>query len=212
MTDAIEVLASANNIIGGPLAGQGNVILGTNVESALAQVPEQQRGPGQLHRHQCRHCRTRRGNAITTDNSASNNTIGGPAAGAGNLISGAGTESSCRMAHQLHDQGNKIGTDITGTLAIPNGNNGIVATTPALGTIIGGTAAGAGNIVATAAATASISRPELSNPWQFDFGTPASASRSTSPLPNDLGDADTGANNFQNYPVLSTASANGETY
>jgi hypothetical protein len=44
-------------------------------------------------------------------------------------------------------QGNKIGTDITGALALGNTDTGVLFTT-AIGSLFGGTGAGQGNIVA----------------------------------------------------------------
>ncbi len=94
------------------------------------------------------------------------NTIGGAAPGAGNVISGnigtgleiAGSNPEVTPANLLGDiiQGNLIGTDATGTVAIPNGFNGIWLTTSTvdnIGTvnpmnnIIGGTNPGEANVI-----------------------------------------------------------------
>ena len=72
-------------------------------------------------------------------------TIGGTTPAARNVISGNlayGIEA--RNAGALI-QGNLIGTDLTGTQAVPNGFG--IATANASGTTIGGTTAGAGNII-----------------------------------------------------------------
>jgi uncharacterized repeat protein (TIGR01451 family) len=78
---------------------------------------------------------------------SSNCQIGGTAAGAGNLISGNGgsglTINSVSTGNQV--QGNFIGTDAGGTLAIGNTNAGILIATS--GTTIGGTAAGSRNLI-----------------------------------------------------------------
>ncbi len=82
-------------------------------------------------------------------------TIGGTATGAGNLISGnlgygvTITISQITGVTPTGDvvQGNQIGTDITGTVALPD-NGGVDITDSADDNTIGGTAAGAGNIIA----------------------------------------------------------------
>ena len=82
---------------------------------------------------------------------ANNNTIGGTAAGAGNLISGfwgygvyisdAGTAGNLV-------QGNIIGADLTGTNALGNGYANLLLQLGATNNVIGGTGAGAGNVIA----------------------------------------------------------------
>jgi uncharacterized repeat protein (TIGR01451 family) len=72
-------------------------------------------------------------------------TIGGTVLGARNVISGnSGNGIDANHGAGLI-QGNLIGTDLTATLAVPNGNNGIMV--DGENTTIGGTAAGAGNII-----------------------------------------------------------------
>jgi hypothetical protein len=74
------------------------------------------------------------------------NQIGGTEPGAGNLISGNGGAGVMLEAAGLV-QGNYIGTDVTGTLALSN-TWGVSTEGTALGTtLIGGTEAGAGNLI-----------------------------------------------------------------
>jgi len=80
---------------------------------------------------------------------ASGTTIGGTAAGAGNVISGnsmAGADGTGLDLTGDHDlvQGNRVGTDAGGTSAVANAVGMILHVT---NSTIGGTAAGAGNIV-----------------------------------------------------------------
>jgi titin len=83
---------------------------------------------------------------------ASYNSIGGTAAGAGNLISGnggngvaiLGSEGLAAAANLL--QGNSIGTDVTGTRRLNNAQDGI-ALSGTQGNVIGGAAIGARNLV-----------------------------------------------------------------
>ncbi len=80
---------------------------------------------------------------------SSDNTIGGAAAGEGNLISknnGNGIELGFSSNDNLVE-GNDIGTDETGTVALGNLNNGIEVDSGNSSNTIGGTSSGAGNLV-----------------------------------------------------------------
>ena len=88
---------------------------------------------------------------VDINTGASGNTVGGTAKGAGNLISGngvAGVDIQSFFQLQSTDnvvQGNYIGTDVYGTASLPNGWDGVWVN--ANNNIIGGTAAGAGNLI-----------------------------------------------------------------
>ncbi len=79
-------------------------------------------------------------------------TIGGTAAGAGNIIAGnTSSASSGGIAVTLSPvliQGNYIGTDVTGSLALGNSTGVLINGTGPNGTIIGGTVTGARNLIA----------------------------------------------------------------
>jgi titin len=80
--------------------------------------------------------------------SASDNTVGGTAAGSGNLISG-NTGPGVQIDNTASGNvvaGNQIGTDSTGEVALAN-SNGVLIEIGATDNTVGGTAAGAGNLI-----------------------------------------------------------------
>lgn len=156
-----------------------------------------------------------RGNGIGIGaNVGGNSIIGGTTAGAGNLISGnTGDGIIAGFTSNLIVRRNFIGTDASGTTALGNGGDGIDISAGGGGDQIGGTNAGDGNTIAF----------NLEDGVQIDdVGvTPANHSILGNSIysngglginlsidgvtPNDAGDADTGANNRQNYPVINAA-------
>ena len=78
--------------------------------------------------------------------SGANNTIGGTTSGAGNLISGKTTYGIPISGSDNLVEDNRIGTDITGTVALGNGSVGVIISGGANNTI-GGTAAAARNLI-----------------------------------------------------------------
>ncbi len=112
--------------------------------------------------------------------------------------------------------GNYIGTDSTGTIDLGNDGSGIflLRSKDTNNTIVGGTAPGEGNIIANNKGSGieiigNIGSHTIQGNKIFNnkalgidlIGT-------TGVTPNDLGDADTGSNNLQNYPVLTSVSSN----
>lgn len=118
-------------------------------------------------------------------------------------------------------QGNLIGTDATGQTAVTN-LEGIRVLPDSTGdifptaTIIGGLAPGQANTVAFSRNTG-ITIPvaatgvTISGNSIFDNGLLGIDLGSAGPTPNDPADADTGANNLQNFPVLSSAAITGDS-
>jgi len=83
-------------------------------------------------------------------NGATNNTIGGTASGAGNVLSGnpaSGVAVSGSGSSGNVIAGNFIGLNATGTTAVPNAFAGVTIFGGATSNIIGGTVSGAGNVI-----------------------------------------------------------------
>ena len=121
--DIEEVEVTRGNIV------QGNYI-GTDVSGAAA-LPNAGAGVG-------------------IDSGASNTLIGGADEGAGNLISGNdfdGVSIGDSGTTGTVVQGNFIGTDASGTAALPNGADGVRILGGASHTLIGGTEDGARNVI-----------------------------------------------------------------
>ncbi len=145
--------------------------------------------------------------------SGSGNTIGGTTAGARNVISknyeGLEINTSSNVV-----QGNYVGTDAGGTLNRGNrSDDGVEIQGSSTGNVVGGTAVGAGNVIAfNALAGVKVvngsSHSVLGNSIFSNTGLGIDLGAS-GVLANDSGDADTGANNGQNYPVLTKAVTTG---
>ena len=213
-------IIAAGNIIGGTGSGARNVISG-NESNGVGIVGGMSTGNQIL------------GNFIWTDVSgaaalgnrfpavsifnAADNTIGGTSPGAGNVVSGNDSEgiliNGVGAVGNLV-QGNSIGTDVTGTASLGNVFQGVDIRDNASDNTIGGTAEGAGNTIAfnggigvlAVSGTGNgilgnsiFSNTQLGIDLELDGVTP-----------NDVGDGDTGANNLQNFHVL-TAAVSGST-
>jgi len=149
--------------------------------------------------------------------SPTNNTVGGIVAGAGNVISGNGNIGitiSVAGTTGNRVEGNFIGTNAAGTAAIGN-FRGIDIGASASGNFIGGTPAGAANRIAynldagvTLVAAAGTGNQISSNEIYLNGALGIDLSDNGVTL-NDVGDGDGGANNLQNFPVLSAAMSNG---
>jgi CSLREA domain-containing protein len=153
--------------------------------------------------------------------SASNNAIGGTTAGAGNVISG-NNNSGVVVAETKNNAvlGNRIGTTASGAGDLGNSFAGVVLQS-ATGTSVGdGTCAGANTIAFNGGVFSSIDGVEvlgsgsagnsiLSNSIFSNAGLGIDLvggfEDSSQATANDPGDIDSGPNNLQNKPVISSA-------
>jgi len=150
------------------------------------------------------------GDGVLIQAGAASNRIGGVTAGERNIISGNSLYGiTIDAASNNLVQGNYIGADVNGANL---GNNfyGVEATNGSNNNTIGGTAAGAGNRIAfNGSGGVYISFTSTNNLVSQNavfsntsLGIDLNGNGVTA---NDAGDGDTGGNNFQNYPVLSSA-------
>ena len=144
---------------------------------------------------------------------SSNNLIGGSVPGAGNLISGShfnGIHLNLTNAVNNIIQGNLIGTDVTGTNAIPNQFHGIQVISARFN-LIGGTNAGEGNVIGFSGQDGVYVQSGTNNAIRcnaiFNNGDQAIDLSPSGVTVNDANDADTGANQLQNFPLLTAATA-----
>jgi uncharacterized repeat protein (TIGR01451 family) len=151
---------------------------------------------------------------VQATTASANNTFGGTAPGARNLVSANGMHGfQIRQTGTDGNliQGNLIGTQIDGTTPLPNQGLGVLIENTANNNSVGGTASSAGNVISFNAGSgvtvvggtgnailgnAIFASEALGIDLGFDGVTP-----------NDPGDGDTGANNLQNFPVLTAANS-----
>jgi hypothetical protein len=218
MIDDLNISSSKNNTIGGTDPGAGNVIYGPRSAVVFGQANIITTDSNVL-----------QGNRIGTDATGtialggeygvagSNtgdgtvNTIGGTAAGAGNVISGSGIGILFQGNGTFITQGNLIGTDPTGTQPVGNGIGACISFPP--GSLIGGINPGEGNVVAfnlngivvgSGATGWTIRGNSIYSNSGIGIWLNGRCDMAGTPTPNDLGDADSGGNNIQNYPVVSS--------
>jgi hypothetical protein len=220
---AIDVEQGNGVIIGGSASGAGNVINAASSGIVIGGV--------------CFNCVTSttvEGNLIGIDATGTvafsalflgvnigqsvNTTIGGNIPGAGNVINARGDGIFIGSVTGIVIQGNKIGTDITGTMPLGNGNAGIdvgvLSGASTTSGTIGGTGAGEGNIIAFNG-TNGVEIGSGNTGWSIlgnsvfsnaGLGIDLNADGVTL---NDTGDGDTGGNNLQNFPVIASVSSSG---
>ncbi len=216
----IELRQATNALIGGTSPGARNCISGNNYNGVSLFNGSGSVVAGNFIGVDVSGTQPLGNGAYGVDIEATHVTLGGTAAGAGNVISansGIGLVLGSSSAPLFSTvQGNFIGTDLTGTLDLGNADRGIHAGAP--DNVIGGTGPGEGNIIAHTHITGSFQtgvgvyvpaspRTTIRGNSIFDnegVGIDNMASGSPDGVtPNDAGDGDTGGNNLQNFPLLS---------
>jgi hypothetical protein len=227
---------SSFNTLGGTAAGSRNIVSGNNVSSQGGVFV----GAGSSNN-------LVQGNFIGTDITgtralgnagdgvyiigAINNTIGGQTTTAGNLISG----NSHNGVHILNAvnffgytgpstgnvvQGNFIGTDVTGAVALGNAGDGVQIEGGASNNTIGGTTAAAGNTIAFNTGAGVVVGASASDSSTIGNTIRANSIFSNGGLGIDLGNdgvtpngmgAGIGPNDFLNFPVLVHATPGNST-
>jgi titin len=147
------------------------------------------------------------------DNSPSNATIGGTAAGAGNVISANGEFGvwiSGSGTSGVLVQGNVIGTDVTGSVNLGNTWSGVQINAGASNNTIGGTTAAAGNVIAANRGAGvwvidnSVDNQITANRIFANTGLRIALGNSSSPNPSHGNMPAAGPNNLLNAPVITS--------
>jgi hypothetical protein len=225
MLDDVVISSTSGTTLGGTAPGAANVIYGPRVAIKFGQANATPTTNNVI-----------QGNLIGTDASgtvaqgglygiacydtgaASSNTIGGAAAGAGNLISGVNVGIYIGSNGNWVIQGNWIGTDSTGSAPIPNVSDGIqIATSVATGQI-GGLGPGEGNTIAfnkdagVVVLSGGVDWPIRGNSIFSNGLVGIDLQFFAGPSHNDPGDTDDGGNHLQNFPILQSVITGATTH
>ncbi|HEV2913525.1 MAG TPA: Calx-beta domain-containing protein [Pyrinomonadaceae bacterium] len=154
--------------------------------------------------------------------------IGGATAGARNIVSGNASRGVyVRNSLGTVVQGNYIGTNAAGVAPVSNGGGGVFSDN-SIGSLIGGVNAGAGNTIAYNVGEGvrvteitgedphktgnAINRNSIfsNSAMGIDLGQMSIMPNDSGDVgitPNDSGDGDAGANNLQNFPIVTAVTA-----
>ncbi len=230
LVEGVAIFDSAqSNQIGGAIAGAGNVISAsqfhgifisdTNTMGNSVQGNDIGVGADGF---------THLGNGVegvAIQNGASSNLIGGTVAAARNILSGNGTRGvwmSDPGTVGNRVEGNYIGVAADGVTVVSNLMEGVVIVNGAQGNIVGFdvSGVGAGNVIANSGLEGvaiydpnttgnTIRGNAIFNNTKLGINLAGGVEDVFGVTANDPGDPDTGPNNLQNYPVITTASATG---
>jgi uncharacterized repeat protein (TIGR01451 family) len=212
-SDSLAITGSSGpaNVVGGAAAGAGNVLVGSGSIISVQGVGDTLIQGNLIGTNATGTAGLNGGNGIFDTSSGNSMIIGNVLSGLTNLGIAIEIETLGVPTTKVI-RGNKIGTDVTGTVSIPNNLHGVfIVVSPGNGSVVGGTAAGEGNIIAFNGGQGVDLLGASSTGWAIvgnsifsNGGLGISLSNSSVPTPNDSGDADTGANNLQNFPVITS--------
>ena len=161
-TGVLVTGAAGNNTIGGPSAAARNLISGNTNDGIDVNGANKNHIVGNyIGTNAAGTAALANGSrGVFIAGGASSNTVGGSASGEQNLISGNGflgvdVAGVCRGAATTGNviEGNRIGTNAAGSAAVDNFQYGVWLEKCSSGTRVGGTAAGAGNLISGQAGT-----------------------------------------------------------
>jgi parallel beta-helix repeat protein len=147
----VYISGGAQNIIGGSTAGERNVISGNDYCGVLIVGADGNTVKGNyIGTNADGTAAIPNASGVDIAHGVQNNSVGGSTTGEGNVISGNDTDGVTIWddANGNVVKGNFIGTDASGTAALPNGWNGVNIWNDAQNNTVGGTAAGEGNVIA----------------------------------------------------------------
>jgi hypothetical protein len=153
-SDGVDIVFGASsNIIGGTVAGSGNLISGNKqygIDLSVSGTSGNLVEGNLIGTNPAGSAALANEYGVFIDSGASGNTIGGTVSAAGNLISGNAfdgvhLEGSGTSGNII--QGNKIGTNANGSAALANGGSGVEIDNGPNNNTVGGSATGAGNLI-----------------------------------------------------------------
>jgi hypothetical protein len=218
------IVGGGGNTIGGTVAGSRNIISGNSVEGVRiigdsSIVQGNYIGTDITGTKALGNCRAEKGAGVRIWGRG--NVLGGRTPAAGNVISGNYSigvaidyPDMIPLASRNRVEGNWIGTQADGSSPLGNQGAGVMVTLGAGHNTIGGAVDGAGNVIAfngddgvriiTEVTGNLITRNSIYANVRLGINLVGGVEDANGVTTNDPGDADTGPNNLQNYPVLSS--------
>jgi CSLREA domain-containing protein len=148
---------AASNLIGGGDAGEGNLISGNVISGISIEGASNQVFGNLIGTNLAGTAALPNGSGVELTLGATGNQVGAPDTSvdattpgfrnviSGNTLNGVRLVGTGNTANTV--EGNFIGTDKTGLVGLGNGGTGVVLSSDETGNLIGGTAAGAGNVI-----------------------------------------------------------------